>query len=106
MGRDGDRAGGGYKPSLCQCNFRTDPRSRGVGAGVRRPRRLGFCPVRFTVHVDFPGHEPCARRGSESLEEIPEPLLASYLPSDPDAAVYVRLEGDPDARMKAASRAA
>ena len=54
-----------------------------------------------SVHLDFPGHEPRARRGSESLAEIRQLLLASYFSTEADVAVHVRLQGNPHAGTKA-----
>ena len=57
-------------------------------------------------YLDFPGHEPCARRGSESPAENRQPLLASYFSTEPEAAVHVRVQNDPLAGTKAATSSA
>ena len=57
-------------------------------------------------YLDFPGHEPCARRGSESLAENCQPILASYLSTEPDESVHVRVQHYPHAGTKAATSAA
>ena len=59
-----------------------------------------------SVYLDFPGHEPCARRGSEFLAESRQPLLNSYFSTEPDAAVFVRVEHDPHTEIKATKSAA
>ena len=106
MGRWGDTLEAGNEPCLGQRNFRTDPRSGGEAAGMRHPDARAWCRYVTAIHVDFPGHEPCARRGSESPYEVTEPLLSSYLPADPYAAVDVGLKDEPHAGTKAASGAA
>src|ERR1017187_51505 len=105
-GRGGDTLEAGDEPGLGQRNFRTDPRSGGEAAGVRHPDARAWCRYVTAIHVELPGHEPCARRGSKSPDEVTEPLLSSYLSADPYAAVYVGLKDKPHAGTKAASCAA
>src|SRR5580698_3169727 len=106
MSRWSDAPEVGNEPCLGQRNFRTDPRSRGEAAGMRHPDARAWCRYVTTIHVDFPGHEPRARRGSESPYEVTEPLLSSCLPADSYAAIDVGLKDKPHAGTKAASRAA
>src|SRR5579859_2995623 len=105
MSPTGDIAGGRQEACLFQRNFRTSPRTGGVQAGMPAPG-TAIADRSPSVHGDLPRHEPCARRGSESPEEILQPFLASYFASNPDAAVHVRLERQPHAGTKAASWAA
>jgi hypothetical protein len=83
MGRWGDTLEAGDEPFLGQCNFRTDPRSRGAAAGMRHPDARALYRYITTIHVELPGHEPCARRGSESPYEVTEPIFSSNLSADP-----------------------
>src|ERR1035438_1300644 len=106
MGRWSDTLEAGDEPCLGQRNFRTDPRSGGEAAGMRHPDARALYRYVTAIHVELPGHEPCARRGSKSLYEITEPLLSSYLSADSYAAVDVGLEDKPHAGTKAASCAA
>ena len=59
-----------------------------------------------SVYLEFPGHKPCGRRGSEFLAETRLPLLTSYFSTEPEAAVHVRVQHDPHAGTKAATSAA
>jgi hypothetical protein len=106
MGRWGETLEAGDEPCLGQRNFRTDPRSRGEAAGVRHPDVRALYRYVTAIHVELPGHEPRARRGSQPLDEVTEPLFSSYLPADPYAAVDVGLKDKPHAGTKAASSAA
>src|SRR5580658_2446478 len=94
------------EPGLGQSNFRTDPRSGGEAAGVRHPDARAWCRCVTAIHVELPGHEPCARRGSQPPDEFIEPLLSSYFSADSYAAIYVGLKDNPHAGTKAASGAA
>src|SRR5580692_12424065 len=106
MGRWGDTLEVGDVPGLGQRNFRTDPRSGGEAAGVRHPDARAWCRYVTAIHMELPGHEPCARRGSQSPYEVTEPLLSSYFSADSNAGVYVGLKDKPNAGTKAASGAA
>ena len=106
MGRGSDTLEAGDEPGLGQRNFRTDPRSGGEAAGMRHPDARAWCRYVTAIHVELPGHEPGARRGSQSLYEVTEPLLSSCLPADSYAAVNVGLKDEPHAGTKAASGAA
>ena len=106
MGRWSDTLEAGDEARLGQRNFRTDPRSGGEAAGMRHPDARALCRYVTAIHVELPGHEPCARRGSESPYEVTEPVFSSYLPADSYAAVDVGLKDKPHTGTKAASRAA
>ena len=105
MGRGSETREVRGEPGLSQRNLRINPGSGGVQAGMPDPG--GRARLRTdSVYLDFPGHEPCARRGSEFLAESRQSLLASYFSTEPDAAVHVRVQHDPHAGTKAATIAA
>src|SRR5450631_2525128 len=106
MGRWSDTLEAGDEPGLGQRNFRTDPRSGGEAAGMRHPDARALYRCVTAIYVELPGHELCARRGSQSPYEVTEPPLSSYLSADSDAAVDVGLKDKPHAGTKAASWAA
>src|SRR5580693_4184740 len=106
MGRRSDALEAGDESCLGQRNFRTDPRSGGEAAGMRHPDARALCRYVTAIHVELPGHEPCARRGSESLNEVTEPIFSSYFSADSYTAVDVGLKDKPHAGTKAASSAA
>ena len=90
MGRGSDTREVRGEPGRSQRNLRIHPGSWGEQAGMPDPG--GRARLRTdSVYLDFPGREPCARRGSELLAENRHPLLTSYFSTEPDAAVYVRV---------------
>ena len=100
MGRGSDTREDRGKPGLNQRNLRTDPGSGGEQA-VRPDPSAAMTDRSGSIHLNVPGHEPCARRGSEFLAQIRQPLLASYFSTEAEAAVHVRLQGEPHAGTKA-----
>ena len=59
---------------------------------MRHPDARAWCRYVTAIHVEFPGHEPRARRGSQSQDEVIEPLFSSCLSADPYAGVHVGLK--------------
>src|ERR1700677_1461426 len=106
MGRGCDTLEVGDEPGLVQRNFRTDPRSGGEAAGMRHPDARALYRYVTAIHVELPGHEPGARRGSQSFNEVTEPPLSSSLSAESYAAVDVGLKDKPHAGTQAASGAA
>jgi hypothetical protein len=105
MGRESDTREVRGEPGLSQRNFRIHPSFGPKQAGMPDPG--GWARFRTdAVYLDFPGHEPCARRGSKFLAEIRQRLLTSYFSTEPEAAVHVCVQHDPHAGAKAATIAA
>ena len=106
MGRDSDTREARDEPSLSQRNLRIHPGSGGKQAMMPDPGGRAFGFRTDSIHLNFPGHEPYARKGSEFLAENRQPLLASYFSTETDAAIHVRLQDTPHAGTKAATSAA
>ena len=82
MGRGSDTREVLGEPGLSQRNSRIYPGSGGEQAGMPDPG--GRARFRTdSVYLDFPGHQPCARRGSEFFAESRQPLLTSYFSTKP-----------------------